>query len=106
MQVIISGQLAVVSLLSRKLQLKIVTTSPSNEIVTDLVEKDAVSYVTDQSNIKAFKVSLNTTAPLWSSDIAIFSFKTAVGHLVKVSSARNRVSFRKIGLQYAASNKD
>jgi hypothetical protein len=93
LQVIISGQLSVVSMLSRKLQLKLVTSNPANEIITDLVEKDALSYIVDQSNIKAFKVSLNATVPVWSSDVAVFSLKTAVGHLVKVSSAENRFKF-------------
>ena len=78
-------------MLSRKLQVKLVTTSPANEIITDLVEKDAISYIGDQSNIKAFKVSLNAAGPVWSSDVAIFSCKTTVGHLVKVSAAETQL---------------
>jgi len=82
--VIISGQLTVANMLSRKLQLKLMTSNPTAELITDLIEKDALSYIVDQSCTKGFKVSLNATNPIWSSDVSIFSLKTAIGHLVKV----------------------
>jgi len=84
LQVTVSGQLVIGSLLYRTIQLKLVTTVASSEPVYDVGEqRSSVSYVMDPSIVKAVKIRWKGDEA-WSSDISISSSRVGVGHLTKV----------------------
>jgi len=88
LQVVVSGQLVVGTLLHRTIQLKLLTTNSSSEPVVDIGgERPSVSYVADPSTLKAVKIRWKDEE-LWSSDISLSSSRVGMGHLTKV-----RVSF-------------
>jgi len=84
LQVTISGQLVIGSLLHRTLQVKLITTGSSSEPVVDVGDqRSSVSHVTDLSMVKAVKIRWKDEET-WSSDISVSVSRVGVGHLTKV----------------------
>jgi len=88
LQVIVSGQLVVGTLLSRTMQVKLVMSGslPSEPVIDIGNQRPSVSYVTDSSVVKAIKVRWKGEEA-WSSDISISSSSVGMGHLTKVTSS-------------------
>ena len=84
LQVTVSGQLVIGTLLHRTVQLKLITSGSLHEPVVDIGDqRSLVSYVTDPSIVKAVKIRWKGEEA-WSSDISISSSRVGVGHLTKV----------------------
>ena len=84
MQVIVSGQLVIRTLLHRAVQVKLVMNGTSSEPAVDVGDQtSSVSYVTDPSLVKAVKIRWKDEET-WSSDISLSLSRVGTGHLTKV----------------------
>jgi len=83
-QVIVSGQLVIRTLLHRAVQVKLVMNGTSSEPAVDVGDQtSSVSYVTDPSLVKAVKIRWKDEET-WSSDISLSLSRVGTGHLTKV----------------------
>jgi len=86
LQVTVSGQLVIGSLLHRTVQVKLIMNGSLYEPVVDIGDhRSSVSYVIDFSTVKAVKIRWKGEET-WSSDITLSSTHVGIGHLTKVLS--------------------
>lgn len=84
LQVVVSGQLVIGTLLHRTVQVKLVMSGSSSEPVVDIGDqRPSVSYIADPSVVKAVKIRWKDEET-WSSDISLSSSRVGMGHLTKV----------------------
>jgi len=84
LQVTVSGQLIIGSLLRRTVQVKLIMSdSPYEPIVEIGDQRSSLSHVTDLAAVKAVKIRWKDEET-WSSDISLSSYHVGTGHLTKV----------------------
>ena len=84
LQVTVSGQLVIGTLLHRTVQVKLIMNGSSCGPLVDIGgQRSSVSHVTDLSAVKAVKIRWKDEET-WSSDISLSSSRVGMGHLTKV----------------------